>query len=412
MECMKSVHALKNEEVIAAVNGRVLPATALPQSYAGMIDSESTSGETPLPSPSPFSPIAQSDNNNNNENSNPPGLVTELAQGRFIVHRRGLGSEKWHSLLCDTMEEALKINPIDGKVEQYGTFNDVQEKLGGLREQGVTTLYLCGAMERDNGWGEGPGMGEVVSKTTSPLTSTTGGEAANKESGRDGGAFFYPGDESVGGEGDENASTAFELAITDSMLEGFAGLASLSLRPNANPFSVVDRVHPNRMLGGRVAFSRLVAAARESRINILVQLDPHVSASRPHRKYAHLYARILDATGREAVHAGCDSLENQWEDIHLLNYRLLETWECLCEEAVSLIQTYGLGGVYLTEAQSYPFIQRIDEIELGRKDPDGERHYTPRDIMEGRVVLTNREVGYWVRNPTPMRSSQHNPPPP
>ena len=157
-----------------------------------------------------------------------------------------------------------------------------------------------------------------------------------------------------------------ELAATEDVLENHTGESCMASRPNANPFSVVDRVHPNRMLGGPTAFSRLISSAKEVGISVVVQLDPFVSASRPHRKYTSLYARILDASGRAEVHAGCDSLENQWEDTHLLNYRLVETWECLVEEAVTLVQRFGLGGLYLTEAQSYPFIQRTEEIELGR----------------------------------------------
>lgn len=60
-----------------------------------------------------------------------------------------------------------------------------------------------------------------------------------------------------------------------------------------------------------------------------------------------------------------------------------------------LTQNFGVGGLYLSDAQSYPFIMAIDTGELFRRDVDGETHYSPREMLEGEVVVANSEVGYW-----------------
>ena len=41
-----------------------------------------------------------------------------------------------------------------GKVLRHGTLFDVAQAVPGLKKRGVTTLYVFGAMERDNGWPE------------------------------------------------------------------------------------------------------------------------------------------------------------------------------------------------------------------------------------------------------------------
>jgi glycogen synthase len=174
-----------------------------------------------------------------------------------------------------------------------------------------------------------------------------------------------------------------------------AGTRAYAARPDANPHAVTDRHIPNRMLGGQLGFIQLVQAARSLGMKLLVQCDAAVSASRPHRKYKHLYARTLDVRGQAAVHAGTDSLENQWEDTQLLNYRKVESWDLLVSEMKTLVQNFGINGLYLNDCQSFPFIQALDVGELFRRDPDGEAHYTPREVLEGEVVVANAEVGYW-----------------
>ena len=64
-------------------------------------------------------------------------------------------------------------------------------------------------------------------------------------------------------------------------------------------------------------------------------------------------------------------------------------------EAKTLVYNFGIGGLYLTDAQSYPFIMALDTGELFRRDPDGEGHYDATQIFEGEVVIANSELGFW-----------------
>ena len=60
-----------------------------------------------------------------------------------------------------------------------------------------------------------------------------------------------------------------------------------------------------------------------------------------------------------------------------------------------LYTLYGVTSVYLNECQSYPFIMALDVDELFRVEADGEPAYTSREILEGKVVLSDTEIGYW-----------------
>ena len=83
----------------------------------------------------------------------------------------------------------------------------------------------------------------------------------------------------------------------------------------------------------------------------------------------------------------------------------VEAWNLLVEEALSLVRTHGVG-LYLPDAQSYPFIMAAETGELFRRDVDGEGHYSPREIIEGGIVIANTEIGYWT---TPAARSYPNP---
>jgi hypothetical protein len=120
------------------------------------------------------------------------------------------------------------------------------------------------------------------------------------------------------------------LSIDGDEITAVSGVRAFATRPDANPHAVVDRLTPNRMLGGPMGFFKLVQEARQNGIRVMVQMNATVSASRPHRKYKHLYARTLDTKGQATVHYGTDSLENQWEDQQLLNYRKVRVWFCVC----------------------------------------------------------------------------------
>ena len=393
------------------------------------------------------------------------GLPLALAQGRFIVHRAGLREEHMHEVVVDL--EGMKFSE-GGEIVRHGTFADVAGNLRGLRGNGVTSLFVLGAIERDNGWGEREadpsdlafqaaqeqstvvaGNGGDVSKSGAPPGTTPGGHVPANEythtptrplqrgtsvsaesvaesdfgffsldtPGESGGGGVHGGaGTGTGAGGPAGASSQLVTLLTPFDTTGMVGVSqqqqamtsggeasditpgvrAYAARPDANPHAVVDRLSPNRMLGGQLGFARLCQDARSLGMRVLVQLDAAISASRPHRKYKQLYARTLDTKGQAVIHHGSDALENQWEDTQLLNYRKVEAWDLMVSEAKTLVQNFGVGGLYLTDAQSYPFIMASDTSELFRRDVDGEGHYSPREILEGEVVIANTEIGYWT----------------
>lgn len=67
----------------------------------------------------------------------------------------------------------------------------------------------------------------------------------------------------------------------------------------------------------------------------------------------------------------------------------------LCVQIRELYTNYGVSSVFLDECQSYPFIMAVDADELFRIEADGTPAYTPREILEGSVVLADTDTGYW-----------------
>jgi glycogen synthase len=354
-----------------------------------------------------------------------------LLQGRCVVHRAGLLEEQFHEAIVDL--EGMRFGE-GGDIVKHGTFEDVTAQLRTLRAGGVTSLFVLGALERDNGWGEKEEAADAAAAAVASAAAPAARSArpppappvhdTESRAESESGFGFFDGLAHLtatagGGQGAATGGGAFgpvalslplnvaaaarqpplpPVADHDASVEAAAppaGMRSFAARPDANPHAVVDRVTPNRMLGGAAGFFHLVSEARSLGVRILVQCDAAVSASRPHRKYKAFYAHTLDGKGQAVSHAGTDSVENQWEDTQLLNYRKLEAWELLVSEAKHLALSLGVGGLYLTDAQSYPFVQALDTGELFRRDVDGEGHYTPREILEGEVVVANTEVGYW-----------------
>lgn len=348
-------------------------------------------------------------------------LMMRIAQGRAIVHRSGAMVDKWHCLMVDL--ENINITER-GTIKKLGTFRDIENKLPSLKEWGVNMLYLFGAIERDNGWGEREGdsapqpnqSNRNLPEKNAPLRGTTfrdsffaqqrseGFEYSSEfDADSDTHGHYVSMDKSYLGGGPSGYSTPG--AHSDIFLQNAqhpmedptlpAGDRSHAMRPDANPYAVTDRTAPCRMLGGWAELRSLATRATNLDIRLFVQLDAFISSSRAHRKYKHLAAQTLDTSGQIVKHCGTDIHENQWEDTVLLNYRKVETWNLLVSEAKQLVSSLKLGGLYLPDAQSYPFILKHDETELLRQDPDGENHYTPREVLEGEVIISNSEWGYW-----------------
>ncbi len=264
----------------------------------------------------------------------------ELAQGRFIVHPKKLKEEVFHEIVVDMTGKnqfsnsvAANCNtPSDDDKPVIGTFANVLESIPKLKSNGITSLYLLGALERDNG-------------------------------------------------------VKYEGALT-------ASAPLVCERPGVSPSALTCRRTPNRMLGGKAGFQNVIAEAKSQGVRIITQMNASISSSRFHRRYQNLLVKTLDDKGEVVVHRGTDGKHTQWDDQVLLNYRKVETLNILLEDIEALMDL-GVGGIFLQEAQSFPPILGIDRAELERKDIDGASVYSDEDIVFGSVVDQNDEQGYW-----------------
>lgn len=130
-------------------------------------------------------------------------------------------------------------------------------------------------------------------------------------------------------------------------------------------------------------------------MKVSVQFDGNISSTRYHRKYRHMFCHTLDIDGQLIQHKGTDAKENQWEDQLLLNYRNIDVWDLFLDDILSLIRDYGIDGIHIREAQSYPIILHPFIRELTRVDTDEKPHYSLLEILQGVVVQANEECGYW-----------------
>eukprot|EP01138_Halocafeteria_seosinensis_P003736 gb/GECG01003819.1/.p1 GENE.gb/GECG01003819.1/~~gb/GECG01003819.1/.p1 ORF type:complete len:2286 (+),score=259.53 gb/GECG01003819.1/:1-6858(+) len=374
-----------------------------------------------------------------------------IAQGRYIVHPASLRSDYYHEVIVDDV--GMKIDYETGEVSEHGTFENVRNQLPEWRSEGYTGLLLVGAQERDNGWMESDSalkrhqeqlsrMKELalstafyddsankVKRNTASLRKlgVSGGDVESvasdeKDDPEQHARIQTPVDETAdafardqfnpgyiihsGDHGDdEDLEEAYESLTPDQReklrnklaneMPTRFGYREFASRPDANPFSLVQRATPNRMLGGELEFIRLLQKANEEEIRVILPLTGGVAASRYHRQYRGLTCCTLDTSGQRVTHPGSDGNENQWEDQVLLNYRKVESWDLLVDEMEILVTEYNAGGIYLADAQSFPFIFALDCSEMFRRDVDGEMHYTPEEILFGEVVLNNNEQGYW-----------------
>ena len=74
--------------------------------------------------------------------------IGNIAQGRFIVHSRGIRDQSFHEVQIDYQDAE-----IDKQLNMFvkrGTFADVERSIEGYASQGITSLYLMGTLERDN----------------------------------------------------------------------------------------------------------------------------------------------------------------------------------------------------------------------------------------------------------------------
>ena len=75
--------------------------------------------------------------------------------------------------------------------------------------------------------------------------------------------------------------------------------------------------------------------------------------------------------------------------------RRKEAWDMLISESMGLIKQYGISGLYLDDAQTWPQLFEIDEEELMRQDTDGIESYTLEERFYGDVIMRKKFTGYW-----------------
>lgn len=245
-----------------------------------------------------------------------------FAQGRYIVEPKDASLQQIHEIMVD-----YKDNDSD----QDKNFITLAKEVQGYAKQGITALYLLGALERDNG-------------------------------------VIYEGDSSV----------VREIQ-----------------RPFASPLAITDRSCANKMLGGDHGCSLLVEEAKKRGIKVLVDCLTRVSSSRLHRKYKKALLRTLDSDGKLIVCYGTDGRAIKYEDTALLNYRKLRSWKLLVDDIKTFALKYKVEGVHLDNGQAWPQIMELDESEMYRKDSDGKPAYTEKEILDGEVVIKNENHGYW-----------------
>lgn len=72
----------------------------------------------------------------------------QLAQGRFIVHAKGIRDHIFHEVYVDYQN--AEIDHKEGKFVKRGDFAKVEKSIDSYKKRGITALYLMGVLERDN----------------------------------------------------------------------------------------------------------------------------------------------------------------------------------------------------------------------------------------------------------------------
>jgi hypothetical protein len=71
-----------------------------------------------------------------------------LAQGRFIVHAKGIRDQIFHEVQVDYQN--AEVDTKEGKFIKRGDFSKLEKSIDTYKKRGITALYIMGALERDN----------------------------------------------------------------------------------------------------------------------------------------------------------------------------------------------------------------------------------------------------------------------
>lgn len=97
-------------------------------------------------------PHGESEPINPNDSLNDLFACPDYAQGRFIVHPQVARDIQAHEVFVDA-----ELSLVDGTDRtKISSFEDIRRALPKYQSEGITCLYLLGALERDNGYEEPP----------------------------------------------------------------------------------------------------------------------------------------------------------------------------------------------------------------------------------------------------------------
>ena len=108
----------------------------------------------------------------------------QQAQGRFIVHAKGMRDHIFHEVYVDYQN--ADIDTKEGRFIKRGDFSKVEKSIDLYKKRGITALYLMGVLERDNNSYMNQSVNEVQFRRpdAAPLAVTTR-DTANKMLGGD-----------------------------------------------------------------------------------------------------------------------------------------------------------------------------------------------------------------------------------
>jgi len=97
--------------------------------------------------------------------------IGSIAQGRFVVHTRGVKDQSFHEVQIDYQN--ADIDKSKNQFVRRGTFEDVENAIPSYAEQGINALYLMGTLERDNNpsYNKYSGETDFRKEDASPLAS-------------------------------------------------------------------------------------------------------------------------------------------------------------------------------------------------------------------------------------------------
>lgn len=251
-------------------------------------------------------------------------------KGRYIIHNSSSKNLSIHEVYCDSLKSPEQQASSFNKSPQ-GNFDLLSLSLSKYKDRGINSIYIMGALERDN-------------------------------------LITY----------DINTGDVIDIENSTS-----------------SPMAVVDRSQISSLLGGAVAFKSLLEKAKENNVKVFVDLLSRVSSSRYRRKYKDLVLHYIDEKGKKQIFYGCEGYSVNYDDTMILNYRDIKAWELLISDLLELRAKYGIDGVHIDNCQSWPLIMSVDEDEMTRVECDGSYRYINNEVLNGEVIIPNHECGYW-----------------